>query len=81
MKDWQRWVLQLASDLDIDAGQFDHQLVLTMARETSRAVDGPAVSLGAYFAGIAVGRGLSQEDVTRLVTERARSRPRIDWRD
>ncbi|HEU5008979.1 MAG TPA: DUF6457 domain-containing protein [Jatrophihabitantaceae bacterium] len=50
------WVVELAGALGVDAGAFDRNLLLDVARDAARGVARPAAPLTTFLVGLAAGQ-------------------------
>lgn len=77
------WLVELGSELGLDASALDRTLVLDVARDVAHGIARPAAPLTTFLVGLAAGlRGGSPEEVRaaaetvqRLVADRAPDQP------
>lgn len=67
------WTATVCSELGVDPGDVDRELVLDLARDVAHGVTRPAAPLTAYLLGLAVGRGTPAVDAAARVTELAQT--------
>jgi hypothetical protein len=66
------WVTAAAAELDLGPVPVEEQrLILDLAREVAHNTVRPGAPVSAYLVGLAVGRGASLADATRVLTELA----------
>jgi hypothetical protein len=71
MSELDDWTDAVCTELGIERAVADVGTVLDLARDVAHQVARPAAPLTAYLVGVAVGRGESQADAARRVTELA----------
>jgi hypothetical protein len=65
------WVQATCTELGVDPGDVDRDLILDVARDVAHGVARPAAPLTAYIIGLAAGRGTPVRDAAARITEMA----------
>jgi hypothetical protein len=75
MNELDRWIAAAATELGLEPGDVQPDVVLNVARDVAHQVLRPGAPLTAYLMGVAVGRGADPADVAARISTLALAWP------